>query len=96
MTKKKPRYESRVFDGRIIHSAEIERIHKEVLDFERIGGGRDSPRTARRSRHRVHARVVPEASTVAARSLSAICLSMRDPLSPALLAGLLFGHPPPP
>jgi hypothetical protein len=22
--------------GRIIHSAEIERIHKEVLDFERI------------------------------------------------------------
>jgi hypothetical protein len=30
------RYESRVFDGRIIHSAEIERIHKEVLDFERI------------------------------------------------------------
>ena len=26
MTKKKPRYESRVFDGRIIHSAEIERI----------------------------------------------------------------------
>jgi hypothetical protein len=24
------------FDGRIIHSAEIERIHKEVLDFERI------------------------------------------------------------
>jgi hypothetical protein len=36
MTKKKPRYESRVFDGRIIHSAEIERIHREVLDFERI------------------------------------------------------------
>ncbi len=30
----KPRYESRVFDGRIIHSAEIERIHKEVLDFK--------------------------------------------------------------
>ena len=36
MTTKKPRYESRVFDGRIIHSAEIGRIHKEVLDFERI------------------------------------------------------------
>ena len=36
MNKKKPHYESRVFDGRIIHSAEIERIHKEVLDFERI------------------------------------------------------------
>jgi hypothetical protein len=36
MNKKKPRYESRVFDGRIIHSAEIERIHKEVLDFKRI------------------------------------------------------------
>jgi hypothetical protein len=33
---KKTRYEPRVFDGRIIHSAEIERIHKEVLDFERI------------------------------------------------------------
>jgi hypothetical protein len=36
MTKKKRHYESRVFDGRIIHSAEIERIHREVLDFERI------------------------------------------------------------
>ena len=36
MTKKKPRYESRVFDGRIIHSAEIERIRKEVLDFKHI------------------------------------------------------------
>ena len=36
MTKKKRRYELRVFDGRIIHSAEIERIHKEVLDFKRI------------------------------------------------------------
>ena len=33
MTKKKPRYESRVFDGRIIHSAEIERIHREVLAY---------------------------------------------------------------
>jgi hypothetical protein len=27
---------ARVFDGRIIHSAEIERIHKEVLDFKHI------------------------------------------------------------
>ena len=36
MTKKKPRYESRVFDGRIIRSAEIERIHKEILDFKNI------------------------------------------------------------
>ena len=36
MTKKKLRYESRVFDGRIIHSAEIEHFHREVLDFERI------------------------------------------------------------
>ena len=27
---------SRVFDGRIIHSAEIERIHREVLDFKHI------------------------------------------------------------
>jgi hypothetical protein len=33
---KNPRYESRVFDGRIIHSAEIERIHREVLDFKHI------------------------------------------------------------
>jgi hypothetical protein len=30
MTKKKLRYESRVFDGRIIHSAEIERIHRKT------------------------------------------------------------------
>jgi hypothetical protein len=30
MTKKKPCYESRVFDGR------IERIHREVLDFKHI------------------------------------------------------------
>ena len=44
MTTKKPRYESRVFDGRIIHSAEIERIHKEVLDFERIEAISDSMR----------------------------------------------------
>jgi hypothetical protein len=36
MTKKKRRYESRVFGGRIIHSAEIELIHKEVLEFEHI------------------------------------------------------------
>ena len=27
---------ARVFDGWIIHSAEIERIHKEVLDFQHI------------------------------------------------------------
>jgi hypothetical protein len=33
---KKTRYESRVFDGRIIHSDEIERIHREVLDFKHI------------------------------------------------------------
>ena len=44
MTKKKLRYESRVFDGRIIHSAEIERIHREVLDFERIEAISDSMR----------------------------------------------------
>ena len=30
------RYEPRVFDGRIIQSDEIERIHKGVLDFKRI------------------------------------------------------------
>jgi hypothetical protein len=33
---KKTRYESRVFGGHIIHSAEIERIHREVLDFKHI------------------------------------------------------------
>jgi hypothetical protein len=32
----KERREPRVFDGRIITSDEIERIHKEVLEFERI------------------------------------------------------------
>ena len=36
MTKKKPRYEPHVFDGRIIQSDEIERIHKGVLDCKRI------------------------------------------------------------
>jgi hypothetical protein len=36
MTKKRRTYEPRVFDGRIIKSDEIERIHKEVLKFERI------------------------------------------------------------
>jgi hypothetical protein len=33
---KKHHYEPRVFDGRIMISDEIERIHKEVLSFERI------------------------------------------------------------
>jgi len=32
----KKRYQPRVFDGRIIMSDEIERIHKEVLEFESI------------------------------------------------------------
>ena len=45
MTKKKPRYELRVFDGRIIHSAEIERIHKEVLDFKHIEANISHSRT---------------------------------------------------
>jgi hypothetical protein len=35
MTKKR-RYQPRVFDGRVIESDEIERIHEEVLSFERI------------------------------------------------------------
>jgi hypothetical protein len=35
---KKPRYEPRVFDGRIIQSAEIERIHKGILDAQAHGG----------------------------------------------------------
>jgi hypothetical protein len=36
MTKKKPRYEPRVFDGRIIQSDEIERIHKGILGLKHI------------------------------------------------------------
>jgi hypothetical protein len=36
MTKKRRTYQPRVFDGRIIMADEIERIHKEVLEFERI------------------------------------------------------------
>jgi hypothetical protein len=36
MIKKRRKYEPRVFDGRIITSDEIERIHKEVLEFEQI------------------------------------------------------------
>jgi hypothetical protein len=36
MTKKHRRYEPRVFDGGIIMHDEIERIRKEVLEFERI------------------------------------------------------------
>jgi hypothetical protein len=37
MTRKQHRaYEPRYFDGRIIESDEIERIHKEVLEFESI------------------------------------------------------------
>ena len=30
------RYEPRVFEGRVIESDEIERIHKQVLEFKRI------------------------------------------------------------
>ena len=36
MTKNHRRYEPRVFDGGIITHDEIERIRKEVLEFERI------------------------------------------------------------
>ena len=36
MAKKRRNYEPRVFDGRLIMPDEIERIHKEVLEFERI------------------------------------------------------------
>ena len=36
MDKKRRVYQPRVFDGRIITSDEIERIHKEVLKFKRI------------------------------------------------------------
>ena len=33
----KRRYKPRVFEGRVIESDEIERIHKQVLEFERAG-----------------------------------------------------------
>jgi hypothetical protein len=36
MAKRRRVYQPRVFDGRIIMPDEIERIHKEVLEFERI------------------------------------------------------------
>jgi hypothetical protein len=36
MAKKRRVHQPRVFDGRIIESDEIERIHKEVLEFESI------------------------------------------------------------
>jgi hypothetical protein len=36
MAKRRRVYQPRVFDGRIIMPNEIERIHKEVLEFERI------------------------------------------------------------
>jgi hypothetical protein len=36
MIKRRRVYQPRVFDGRIITSDEIERIHKEVLEFEHI------------------------------------------------------------
>jgi hypothetical protein len=34
--KKRRTYQPRVFEGRVIMPDEIERIHKEVLSFERI------------------------------------------------------------
>jgi hypothetical protein len=36
MTKKRRTYQPRVFDGRIIMPDEIERMHKDLLEFERI------------------------------------------------------------
>jgi hypothetical protein len=36
MAKKRRTYEPHVFDDRVIMSDEIERIHKEVLEFQRI------------------------------------------------------------
>lgn len=44
MTKKRRTYEPRVFDGRVITPDEIERIHKEVLEFERIEATSDPMR----------------------------------------------------
>jgi hypothetical protein len=46
MTKKR-RYQPRVFDGRVIESDEIERIHEEVLSFERIDAISDPMRRSR-------------------------------------------------
>jgi len=39
MTTKRRIYQTRVFDGRIITSDEIEPIHEEVLEFDRSPDG---------------------------------------------------------
>jgi hypothetical protein len=44
MTKKKTRYEPCVFDGRIIRSDEIERIHKGILEIKHIEAVTDPKR----------------------------------------------------
>jgi hypothetical protein len=44
MKKKRRVYQPRVVDGRIITADEIERIHEEVLEFERIEAVSDQMR----------------------------------------------------
>jgi hypothetical protein len=36
MPKEKRLYEPRIFEGRVMMPGEIERVHKEILEFERI------------------------------------------------------------
>jgi hypothetical protein len=44
MSKKRRSYQPRIFEGRIIMADEIERIHKEVLEFESIDAVSDPMR----------------------------------------------------
>ena len=93
MTKKKRRYESRVFDGRIIHSVEIDRIHKEVLDFKRIKAVTLSPgetsvpgpvsrsRRCRMCRHRQHRAAMLWGARAASKRASAKSCWLQTKLS---------------
>jgi hypothetical protein len=44
MAKKKYVYEPRIFEGRVMMPEEIERVHKELLEFEHIEAVSDSVR----------------------------------------------------
>ncbi len=42
---KKRKYESRLFEGRVMTPADLERLHKEMLPFERIEAVSDEMRS---------------------------------------------------
>jgi hypothetical protein len=44
MAKKKQVYEPRIFEGKVMMPDEIERVHKELLEFEHIEAVSDSMR----------------------------------------------------